>query len=284
MSIRFAAIRSSSRWSTSTTLTGTTLKRGFSAADTLARTPPVRESAYRKPMNEPPEPPTEVHEPAPGDGDGFWTRLKRALWGSRPRRIMSVLLALLVLLVAVGGIADALNGESKPPPTALPPESTSGEPPGSSSPQSTSAEADCTTGPVGHNMRVTFYGASNEACTSLNREVAQKRAEYWRTVPAGNRVEGSQLVCSMAKGGELVEVRDTGEHIYGNSVCAGLTAEGFTETEGPGEKAEREQKAQHEQQEAAAAANAEHEKQQQREAEKPKLEEELPSYTTKPRD
>jgi hypothetical protein len=198
-----------------------------------------------------------------GDDDSTWTRLKRALWGSLPRRIGSVVVGLLVVLVAVGGIADALNGDSKPSSAAtnLP------EPGKPESTEPTPKEANCTTGPVEHNMRVTIYGASAEACTSLNREAAQKNGEYWRTVPTGNHVEGSQLVCSMAKGSELIEVRDTGEHLYGNRLCAGLTGEGWTEQEGPGEKAEREQKL-HE----AQAKEAE------QQAEARKVEEERPKH------
>jgi hypothetical protein len=38
----------------------------------------------------------------------------------------------------------------------------------------------------------------------------------------------------MAKSSSLIEVRDMGEHDYGNRICAGLTAKGSQETEGPG--------------------------------------------------
>jgi hypothetical protein len=244
-------------------------------ADTVAETPPVRASAYRKaatmsepPTEEhgppaPPEPPADVRDPSPDGGDNIWARLKQAFWGSTRRRLASVTLALLLALVVVGGVAEAINGGStRSLATNLP------EPSTPESPEAATTEAaDCTTGPVEHNIRVTVYGASAEVCTGLNRQVAQKDGEYWRVVPTGNRVEGSQLVCSMAKGGELIEVRDTGEHHYGNRFCAGLTAESWTEKEGPGERAEREHKQQQEK-----------EKEAEQHAQAQKVEEERPEH------
>jgi hypothetical protein len=163
--------------------------------------------------------------------------LRRELWGSWPRRIVSVVVALVVVLVAAGGIAAALSGGSSPTrSSATMPESTP------TSPEPSPQEATCTTGPAAHDMRATFYGVGSEACTQLNQEVAKTRGEFWRVVPPGNYVQGSDLVCSMDKGSQLIEVRDTGGHEYGNSFCAGLTAKGWHEQEGPGEKAERERK------------------------------------------
>jgi hypothetical protein len=163
--------------------------------------------------------------------------LRRELWGSRPRRIISVVVAVVAVLVAAGGIAAALSGSSSPSPSlAATPESTA------TTPEPSQQEASCTTGPAAHNMRATFYGVGTEACTQLNQEVAKTRGEFWRVVPTGNYVEGSDLVCSMAKGSQLIEIRDTGEHAYGNEFCAGLTAKGWHEQEGSGEKAERERK------------------------------------------
>ncbi len=86
------------------------------------------------------------------------------------------------------------------------------------------------------------YGVGPQACTQLNQEVAKESGEFWRVVPPGNYVEGSDLVCSMANGSELIEVRDTGEHDYGNRFCASLTAKGWVEKEGPGVKIERERR------------------------------------------
>lgn len=211
------------------------------------------------------DPPTEVHQPSPG-GNDIWAWLKRTFWGSRRRKITTVVLASLLVLVAVAGIADALHGGSSPeqsPGASLEPASLSQQP---------SHEAVCTTGPASHNMRATFYGASSEACTQLNQEVAKTSGEFWRVVPTGNYVEGSELVCSMAKGSELVEVRDTGEHDYGNQFCAGLTAKGWTEHEGPGEKAEKERKVEQEKQTAEARATEEREQEERKHRERPKLE------------
>jgi hypothetical protein len=44
--------------------------------------------------------------------------------------------------------------------------------------------------------------------------VAKTRGEFWRVVPTGSYVEASDLVCSMAKGSHLIEIRDTGGHAY----------------------------------------------------------------------
>jgi hypothetical protein len=101
----------------------------------------------------------------------------------------------------------------------------------------------CTTGPAGANVRVTIYGGGEASCARFNREAAAASEQFWRTQPAGRELSG-ELVCSMSKGdSDLVEVRDTGEHFYGNKICARLTAQGWVETEGPGEMAEREQRA-----------------------------------------
>ncbi len=163
--------------------------------------------------------------------------LKRALWGSRRRKVAAVVLASLLALVAAAGIADAVRGGSSPQPAGPTLEPASPD-------QPASQEAVCTTGPASHNMRATFYGTSPDACTLLNQEVAERSGEFWRVAPTGSYVEGSDLVCSMAKGSELIEVRDTGEHDYGNRFCASMTAKGWTEQEGPGERAEKARKAQ----------------------------------------
>lgn len=196
--------------------------------------------------------------------------LKRELWGSRRARIASVALALLLALVAVGGIAEALNrGSTTSTPVAgrTEPETTNPEP--------TPGGATCTTGPANHNMRATFYGVGPQACTRLNQEVAKESGEFWRVVPPGNYVEGSDLVCSMAQGGELIEIRDTGEHDYGNRFCASLTAKGWVEKEGPGVKIERErnQREAQENSEREQRETEEHERQQRKEEAERKKEE-----------
>ncbi len=196
--------------------------------------------------------------------------LKRELWGSRRRRIASVTLALLLALVAVGGIAEALGGGS----TSSTPVAgaTEAEP---TNPEPTPAGAACTTGPANHNMRATFYGVGPQACTRLNQEVAKESGEFWRVVPPGSYVEGSDLVCSMTQGGELIEIRDTGEHDYGNRFCASLTAKGWVEKEGPGVKIERERKQREAQErsEREQRETEEHERQQRKEEAERKKEE-----------
>jgi hypothetical protein len=160
---------------------------------------------------------------------------------------------------------------------ATEPETTTPEPtnPEPTNPEPTPGGAACTTGPANHNMRATFYGVGPQACTQLNQEVAKESGEFWRVVPPGSYVEDSDLVCSMAKGGELIEIRDTGEHDYGNRFCASLTAKGWVEKEGPGVKIERERKQREAQEksEREQRETEEHERQQLKEEAERKKEE-----------
>ncbi len=220
------------------------------------------------------EPPTEVHEPSLGDGDGFWARLKRALWGSTPRRIVSGVVGLLVVLIVAGGIADALNGGSRAPVTVVGTNAPSTpETNGTTTPETNGFSGDgCTSGPADANVRVTIYGG--ETCAQWDRTQSAS-GTFWRetSFPTSN---DEQLVCSMeGPGGRtLIEVRDTGEHFYGNKICALLTAENWHNAEGPGAKLERTRKAHEAQEQYEHEQQRDREAQQQREAEKPKLERE----------
>jgi phage-related minor tail protein len=112
----------------------------------------------------------------------------------------------------------------------------------------------CTSGVAGADVRVTIYGNGEAACSEWNEGAAKSSDEYWKTEPQGEELHG-ELVCSMSKGGSLlIEVRDTGEHLRGNQICASLTAKGWHEAEGPGAKIEREQAQQKSERERAAAA------------------------------
>jgi hypothetical protein len=183
--------------------------------------------------------------------------LRRELWGTGRRRVATVAFAFLLALVVAGAIAEALDGgSSSSTPVAATIES-------ATNPESAPEGASCTTGPVDHDMRATFYGVGPEACTRLNQAVAKDNGEFWRVAPAGSYVEGSQLVCSMAKDSELIEIRDTGGHEYGIRFCAGLTAKGWIEKEGPGAAVERERKAR----EATEKADEERSAEEQRERE-----------------
>lgn len=131
----------------------------------------------------------------------------------------------------------------------------------------------CTSGPADANVRVTIYGG--ETCAGWDKTQSSS-GTFWREVQFPTSDE-EQFVCSMSGPGgrTLLEVRDTGEHFYGNRICASLTAEGWHETEGPGEKVERSRKA-HEAEEKANAeqqAAAEHaQEERKREAEQKKQE------------
>ncbi len=112
----------------------------------------------------------------------------------------------------------------------------------------------CTSGPAGSNVRVTIYGNGEAACSEFNQGAAKSTGDFWKTKPQGEELQG-ELVCSMSKGGSLViEVRDTGEHLYGNKICASLTAKGWHEAEGPGAQVERKQAKQKSEREQTAAA------------------------------
>jgi hypothetical protein len=102
-------------------------------------------------------------------------------------------------------------------------------------------EAGCTSAIYGHAVEVTIYG---ESCSAWDRRESSS-GQFWRTVQ-GPREE--PLVCSMSKGGPLYEVRDSGEAMYGSRICAALTAEGWSESPGPGVEREEQQR-----REAAAA-------------------------------
>ncbi len=182
-----------------------------------------------------------------------------------------MVVALLVVLVAVGGIADALNGGSKPSSSATNlPEPTTTETNGTPEASGFSGEG-CTSGPAESSVRVTIYGG--ETCAEWDKTQSSS-GTFWRETSPLPYSENAELVCSMeGPGGQtLIEVRDTGEHSYGNRICALLTSEGWRKTDGPGEKLEQSRKAHEANVSAEAEQHREHEAQQQKEAEKPKLE------------
>jgi flagellar biosynthesis GTPase FlhF len=112
----------------------------------------------------------------------------------------------------------------------------------------------CTSGPADANVRITIYGG--ETCAEWNRTQSSS-GTFWREAQFPTSDE-EQLVCSMSGPGgrTLIEVRDTGEHSYGNRICASITAEGWRETQGPGEMVEQSRKA-HEAEEKAKAEQQE---------------------------
>jgi len=112
--------------------------------------------------------------------------------------------------------------------------------PGSGSAKTSyTAGESCTSADVEANVRLTVYGsAGRSACEGIDRALG-RQGSYWRVQPSAAELEG-ELVCSLAKEHTLVEVRDTGGHIYGNRFCAFFTGKGWTEQEGPGSQVERE--------------------------------------------
>jgi hypothetical protein len=128
-----------------------------------------------------------------------------------------------------------------------------------------SSSENCTAADVEANVRLTVYSREGRAaCEAVDRVLGQE-GSYWRVQPEGSELEG-ELVCSLAKGSTLVEVRDTGGHFYGNRFCAHLTGDGWTEREGPGTQVERE-RAEREATAKAAAAQREKQEQEQRDRE-----------------
>jgi flagellar biosynthesis GTPase FlhF len=162
-----------------------------------------------------------------------------------PRRVRKGLIIFAVVLV-IALVATLAGG------------SLGGSPSGSNTSQvvansSVSTES-CTTSPAGSEVRVTIYGSGEAACNEFNQGASKSTGDFWRTASQSERLSG-QLVCSMSKGGSLLmEVRDTGEHFYGNKICASLTAKGWHAAEGPGAKIEREDAKRKAEQERTAAA------------------------------
>ncbi len=172
----------------------------------------------------------------------------------RPHRLR-ILIVTFAVLIAIAVGAAALADKHRESSVA-----TQGE-------SSFSGEG-CTSGPADAEVRVTIYGG--ESCVEWDRTQSAS-GTFWREVsfPTSNE---EQLVCSMSgpHGHTLIEVRDTGEHLYGNRICASLTAEGWHETEGPGVKLEQSRKAH----EAEQKAEAEQREAKEREAEEHKRAEE----------
>jgi hypothetical protein len=201
-----------------------------------------------------------------GDGDEprefpMRSRLRRIVWG---------VVGLLVVLVVAGGIADALNGGTKAP-TAAVGTKESNTPGTNGTPEANGFSGEgCTSGPANANVRITIYGG--ETCAEWDRTQSAS-GTFWREVSFPPASVGEELVCSMEGPGDhtLIEVRDIGEHFYGNRICALLTSENWHNAEGPGEKLEQSRKAHEAQEHAEHEQQREREAQQRREAEKPKL-------------
>lgn len=185
---------------------------------------------------------------------------------SRWRRLRPTLIVTGVLVIAVGIVLGAFsihgssNASSRPAFNA----------------GASDRSASCTTGPAEAELRVTVYSAAGEAtCSQFNQEAAKNTGTFWKTRPPGEELSG-ELVCSMSKG-PLIEVRDTGEHLLGNRMCAGLTAKGWHEEAGPGAVIEREQaerKAESERTRTAEREAEEEREARQRQSEQEKLEKE----------
>jgi hypothetical protein len=118
------------------------------------------------------------------------------------------------------------------------------------------SDESCTSASTQTNIEATYYGGSGDTpCLQWDTAEA-KVGEYWKLVTAPLRWKP---ICAMSKGGLTVELRQEGTE-FGNRICAHLLAHGWTETEGPGELAEREQRA------AEAKEKAEREHREAREA------------------
>jgi flagellar biosynthesis GTPase FlhF len=148
----------------------------------------------------------------------YWNKLRY------PLLVFGVVVVVFALVLAAMSVNGGSRVSSNSAATPLEPESVS---------------ESCTTGPASFNLRVTMYGGPQAAaCMKLNQEEAKKDGEFWKTKPSGEGLSG-ELVCSMSKENFIIEVRDTGQHLLGNQVCARLTARGWEEKEGPGGKLER---------------------------------------------
>lgn len=196
-------------------------------------------------------------EPGPDEPERNSHRLRRFLL-----TLVVVVVVALIATLALGSLSGSSPTNSN---SAVAGSSPSSSATGTGS-SSVSMEG-CTSAVANADVRVTIYGNGEAACNEWNEGAAKSSGEYWKTKPQGEELQG-ELVCSMSKGGSLlIEVRDTGEHLRGNQICASLTAKGWHETEGPGAKVEAQQKAEHER-----IAAAEQSAQNEREAQKRKKE------------
>ena len=103
---------------------------------------------------------------------------------------------MLVAVAIVAASAVAFGGASKSSPSA----------------SSSASQEGCTTGPAEAEVRVTIYGGGEAACATFDQGAARASEEFWRVMPAATEETGRELVCSMANGSMVLEVRDTGEH------------------------------------------------------------------------
>lgn len=141
----------------------------------------------------------------------------------------SLLLVVAIFIVAAI-IAVQLGG---PPSNAGPPATGATEANAvPNAPDSYRDEEGCSTGIYGHAIEVTIYGGS---CDEWDRNQSSS-GDFWRPI----QLREETLVCSRSKGSTLIEVRDEGGSEYGTSICAGLTAKGWSETAGPGVEREEE--------------------------------------------
>jgi hypothetical protein len=160
-----------------------------------------------------------------------------------PHRLRWLIAAVVIVGLAVGVVAIVGSGS------------------GSAETSYTAGES-CTSADVEANVRLTVYSSSGRsACEAVDRALG-RQGSYWRVQPSGAELEG-ELVCSLAKEHTLVEVRDTGGHVYGNHFCAFFTGKDWTEREGPGSQIERE-RAKHETEAKEARERREHEEEAER--------------------
>jgi hypothetical protein len=95
-----------------------------------------------------------------------------------------------------------------------------------SSPSSTaveSSDSSCTSALADSDVRVTIYGEGEAACKAWDRSASATLGGVWQPVAFAPDRSEAQVVCSMAKGSTLIEVRDTGNHAQADKICAALT-------------------------------------------------------------
>jgi flagellar biosynthesis GTPase FlhF len=172
------------------------------------------------------------------------------------RAITLVAATSMVLLSACG---------SKTRTTTVAPVSESAPRTTATTPSTIASSGGCTSGRSDAEIYVTIYGGGEAACTKWNQEAAKTAEQFWRLTRREPR--GAPL-CSMSHEDTTIEVRQGSLVSQGNGICARLTAKGWHEVEGPGERAEREKASIEAEQQAALErkAAAEHEQRAAREA------------------
>ena len=148
-----------------------------------------------------------------------------------------------MIVVAVIGVCVSGCGGSSPSKSSAasaPNAETSSVTEASTSTHAGSWTTECTSRESSGEVEVTIYSTTgNQECEGFDRGQAKANESFWQVL-SGLPIR-SHPVCSMSKGGIIIEVRQprNADTTTAERICARMTAQGWTETLGPGEEAEQ---------------------------------------------